>query len=117
MKTHEIVISEPTSLAVESSKILARGLGVVHGSPAFQVPKHSYLLEVTPDFMVGDEEVRYLLLTPRLSGSTLEDVMNGSCSVNISRIKPGLTLKAGDEYGGLDFEYWTIGFSRVVKTP
>jgi hypothetical protein len=45
----------------------------------------------------------------RLTGSTLEDVISGECSVNISCVKPDVTLREGDEYSGFDFEYWAIG--------
>jgi hypothetical protein len=74
-----------------------------------QVRKESYLLEVIHPFTVNGEEVYQLLVNERLTGSTLEDVMSGECSVNTSRVKPSVMLREGDEYGGFDFEDWAIG--------
>lgn len=111
MTIHELRIADPMFFQGPdgANRVLAKGLGVVYGSPSFQVRKESYLLEVLHPFRVDGKEVRYLLVNERLSGSTLEDVMKDECSVNISRLKPGVTLKAGDEYGGFDFEEWAIG--------
>lgn len=111
MKIYEIGIADPMFWEGPDgpNRVLAEGLGIVYGSPSFQLRKESYLLRVLHPFMVDGEEVRYLLVNERLSGTTLEDVINGECSVNISRLKPGVTLKEGDEYTGFDFEEWAIG--------
>lgn len=111
MKMDEITVAEPMFWEGHDgpNRVLAEGLGVVYGSPSFQLRKESYLLEVLHPFIVDGEEVRYLLVNERLSGTTLEDVINGECIVNISRLKAGVILKEGDEYGGFDFEEWAIG--------
>lgn len=116
MKIHELRISDPMFWEGPDgpNRVLAEGLGVVYGSPAFMIGKESYLLEVLHPFLVDGEEVHQLLVNERLSGTTLEDVMNGECSVNISRLKPGITLKEGDEYGGFDFEGWAIGSIKLM---
>jgi len=96
------------------NRVLAEGIGVVFGSPAFMIAKESYLLRVLHPFLVDGEEVHQLLVNERLSGTTLEDVMSGECSINISRLKQGITLNGGDEYGGFDFEGWATGYIRVT---
>jgi hypothetical protein len=114
IKIHEVMISEPMFWeGPDGGRVLANGLGLVYGSPHFQVGKEAYLLEVIHPFTVDGEEVRQLLVSPRLSCSTLDDVMNGQCGINISRVKPNIILKAGDEYGGFDFEGWAIGYIRI----
>lgn len=111
MKMHEIRIADPMFWKGPDgpNRVLAKGLGVVYGSAAFMVSTKAYLLEVLHPFVVDGEEVHQLLVNERLSDTTLEDAMHGECSVNISRIKPGIILKAGDEFGGFDFEGWAIG--------
>ena len=116
MKIHELGIADPMFFEGPdgANRVLAKGLGVVHGSPAFMIRKESYLLEVLHPFHVEGEEVHQLLVNERLSGTTLEDVMHGECSVNISRLKPGITLEEGDEYGGVDFEGWAVGSIKLI---
>ncbi|HEU0144034.1 MAG TPA: hypothetical protein VFQ47_04550 [Nitrososphaera sp.] len=116
MKIHEVSISEPMFWeGPDGGKVLAEGLGLIYGSPKFQVAKRSYLLRVLHPFIIDGDEVKYLMVNPRLSGSTLDDVMNGVCGVNISRVKPNVELKAGDEYGGFDFEGWAIGGIKIAR--
>jgi hypothetical protein len=116
MKIHEVSISDPMFWeGPDGGKVFAEGLGLVYGSPQFQVAKESYLLRVLHPFVVDGEEVRYLLVNVRLSGSTLDDVMNGECAVNISRLKPNIDMKAGDEFGGFDFEGWAIGWIKIAR--
>lgn len=116
MKIHEIGIADPMFWEGPdgANRVLAKGLGIVYGSPSFQLRKESYLVEVVHPFMVEGEEVHQLLVNERLTGSTLEDVMNGECPVNTARLKPGITLKEGDEYGAFDFEGWAIGYIRLM---
>jgi hypothetical protein len=116
MKIHEVSICEPMFWeGPDGGKVLAEGLGYIYGSPKFQIGKQSYLLRVLHPFIIDGEAVRYLMVNPRLSGSTLNDVMNGGCSVNISRVKPNIELKAGDEFGGFDFEGWAIGWIKNAR--
>jgi len=100
---------------VGPNKMFAEGLGLVYGSTRFQVLEKSYLLRVLHPFVEDGDEVKYLLVNPRLSCSTLEDVMGDASAVNISRVKPKLVLKAGDEYGGFDFEGWAIGWIKIAR--
>ena len=118
MKLHELRIADPMFWEGPDgpNRVLAEGLGLIYGSPSFQLRKESYLLKVLHPFTVDGEEVHYLIVNERLSGDTLEDVMNGECPVNTARIKPGITLKAGDEFGGFDFEGWAIGYIRLTHT-
>ena len=116
MKIHEISISDPMFWeGPDGGKVLAEGLGIVNGSPKYQIAKESYLLRVLHPFIEEGEEVRYLLANERLSGSTLADVMEGECAVNVSRVKPGIELRAGDEYGGFEFEGWAIGWIKIAR--
>ncbi len=89
--------------------ILVEGIGVIKGSPAWQVPLESYLLSVLHPFVVDGENVRQLVVTPRFVGGTLDDVINREPPVNIARVKPGFTLNAGDTYDGSEFVGWAIG--------
>ena len=91
---------------------MVKGIGPVHGSRSFQIAKEAYLLEVLHPFVVDNEEVHYLLVTSRFSDSSLDEVMNGEGAVIVARIRPGMMLKAGDEYGGFDFEEWAIGWIK-----
>lgn len=118
MRIHELSIDDPLFFKAPdgSNKILAKGLGLVHGSPSFQVPKEAYLLEAISPFIIDGNEVVYLLINPRHVGATLDEIMNSECIVNISRVSPGVTLKAGDEFGGFDFESWGIGYIRLMHT-
>ena len=116
MKIHEISIPDPMFReGPDGGKVLAEGLGLVYGSPQFQVAKESYLLKVIHPFVVDGEDVRYLLANERLSGTSLDDVMNGECAVNISRVKSNIDLIAGGEYGGFDFEGWAIGWIKIAR--
>ena len=117
MKTYELSISDPMFWEGPDgpNRVLAKGLGIVHGSPAFQLRRESFLLEVLHPFTVDGEEVRYLIVNERLSGDTLEDVVRGECAVNTARVKPGINLKAGDEFGGFDFEGWAIGWIKIAR--
>ena len=110
MKTHQLDLVSP-----KPAQMLVTGVGIVHGSAAYQIPSESYLVEVTIPLDIAGVEIHQLLLNPRLAKSTLQQVINGSCSVNVSYLKPATRLKAGDEYGGFDFEYWTIGFITPVN--
>ncbi len=117
MKMHEISISDPMlfELPNGSNKILAEGLGLVYGSPAFQVADELYLLKVIHPFVTDGDEVRYLLVSPRYVSDTLKDAVEDQCIVGISRLKPGITLDVGDEYNGSEYEYWAIGSIKVRR--
>ena len=117
-KIHELKIADPMFWEGPDgpNRVLVQGLGIVYGSPAYMIARQAYLLKVLHPFLVDGEEVQHLLVNQRLSGTTLEDVMNGECPVNIARVKPGIILKAGDEYGGFDFEGWAIGYIRLMHT-
>jgi hypothetical protein len=117
MGIHEISISGPMFWkgADGPNKISAEGLGLVYGSPRYQVSKESYLLRVLHPFVDDREAVKYLLVNPRLSCSTMKDEMEGESDINISRVKPGITLKTGDEYGGFDFEGFAVGWIKIAR--
>jgi hypothetical protein len=117
MKMHELTISEPMFFEFPdgSSKTLVKGLGRVYGTPTFQIAKESYLVEIDNSFFVDGEEVRQLIVNARLSDFTLDDVISGECWVGISRVKPSVILKAGDEYRGFDFEPWAIGSIKLLE--
>jgi hypothetical protein len=117
MKMYELTISDPMFFEGPDgpNRILANGLGVVYGSPALQVEKELYLLEVVNPFVIDGAEVRYLLAGPRHAGSTLNEVMGGGCSIGIARLKPGVTLRAGEQYDGSEYEYWAIGSIKVRR--
>ena len=118
MKMHHIYISDPMFWEGPDgpNKILAEGLGLVYGSPHFQVPESFYLLRVLRPFEVDGEKVNYLLVGTRYVGDKMESVVNGYCIVGISRVKPDIELKAGDEFGGFDYEYWAIGSIRLIDS-
>jgi hypothetical protein len=118
MKMHHISISDPMFWDGPDgpNKILAEGLGLVYGSPHFQVPKSLYLLRVLHPFEVDGEMVDYLLVGQRFVGDEMESIMNDYCIVGISRVKPEIELKAGDEFGGFDYEYWAIGSIRLIES-
>ena len=83
------------------NKILADGVGVIKGSPQGHVALESYLLSVLHPFVVDGEEVRQLIVTPRHVSETPDNVMHRDSWVNVARVKPGITLHAGDVYDGL----------------
>ena len=70
------------------NKVLVEAVGVINGSPAWQVPLESYLLSVIHPFVVDGEDVRQLVVTPRFAGDTLTDLINGAPGVNIARVRP-----------------------------
>ena len=108
---HKVVISDPFTWQAHdgSNKILAEGLGVVHGSPCFQVPERMYLLRLVHSVVVDGEGVSQLLISPRYVGDTLEQAMSSYCIVGISRVKPNVTLQAGDDLDGSESVYWAVG--------
>lgn len=55
MKIHEIRIADPMFWEGPdgTNRILAEGLGVVYGSPAFMISKESYLVQVLHPFLVA----------------------------------------------------------------
>jgi hypothetical protein len=111
MKMHEVTVNEPYGWQAPdgSKKILTEGLGLVHGSPRFQVPKAMYLLRVVRPFEVEGETVRQLLVSPRYSGDAVEAAMSSDCTVGIGRVRPGVPFEAGDEFDGSESVYWAIG--------
>ena len=118
MKLHHISISDPMFWEGPDgpNKILAEGLGLVYGAPQFQVPESFYLLRVLHPFEVDGEEVNYLLVGTRYVGDKIESIMNGYCIVGICRVKPEIELRAGDKFGGFDYEYWAIGSIRLIES-
>jgi hypothetical protein len=99
VKIHHISVAEP--MFGESpdgpNTIVAEGLGLVYGSPLFQVPESLYLLRVLHPFDVDGEKVNYLLVETRYADDKMESVMDGYCIIGICRVKPDIELKAGDE--------------------
>jgi hypothetical protein len=57
---------------------------------------------------VDGDEVRQLIVTPRHAGEPLDNVIHRESWVNVARVKPGLTLNAGDTYDGSEFTGWAI---------
>lgn len=92
-----------------ANTVFVDGLGIIKGSPAWQVSLESYLLWVVHPFVVDGNDVRQLVVTPRHVGGTLDDVINREPPVNIARVKPGFALNAGDTYDGSEFIAWAIG--------
>jgi hypothetical protein len=114
MKIHHISIGDPMFWEGPDgpNKILAEGIGLVFGSPHFQVPNSFYLLRVLHPFEVDGEQVNYLLVGTRYVGDEMETVMNGYCVIGICRVTPGKEMKAGDVFTPFDYEYWAIGGIR-----
>ena len=117
MQRYEISIDDPPFFESPngSNKILAAGLGFVIGSPRYQVARDAYLLETSTPLLIDGEQVNQILVTPRYVGEALDSIVKSEGIVNISRVKPGMKLKEGDEYGGFDFEYWAIGSIRLIS--
>ena len=117
MKVHEISISDPMFFEGPDgpNRILAKGVGVVRGPDLPNWQKEDYLLEVLHPFDLDGEEVRYLLVSPRYVGDTIEDAMSGYCIVGIGRVRPNVIVKAGDQYSAQDTEYWAIGSIKVAR--
>jgi len=110
MTRHRLSISDPMFFEGPDgpNKVLADGVGLVKGSPQWQVALESYLLSVLHPFVVEGEEVRQLIVTPRHVGETLDNVMHRDSWVNVARVKPSFTLQAGDVCDGSEFVGWAI---------
>ncbi len=117
MATHRLSIADPMFFEGPDGGggILVEGIGVINGSPAWQVPLESYLLSVEHPFVIDGEEVRQLVVTPRHVGGTLDDVINREPPVNIARGKLGFVLNAGDTYDGSEFVSWAIGVIHLQR--
>jgi hypothetical protein len=113
---HEIKIIDPMYWEGPDgqNRLLAQGIGSVYGSPNYLLRKESYLLAIIHPFLINGEEVRQLVVSERLSGTSLEEVMTGECPININRVRPEIKLKQGDEYSGLDIESWAIGYIKLL---
>jgi hypothetical protein len=115
MKLHEIAISDPMLWEAPNgtNRILAQGLGVVYGSPKFQVPERLYLLRVVHSLAIDGEVVNQLLVNPRFVGDILEKVISSHCMVNIYRVKSNIILKSEDEFNPFDYGSWAIGSIKL----
>ena len=117
MATHRLSIADPMFFEGPdgANTVFANGVGVIKGSPAYQVPLESYLLSVVHPFVVDGDDVHQLIVTPRFVGDELHHIIHGASGVNIARVKPGIALNAGDTYDGSEAIGWGVGMIHPAR--
>ena len=68
-----------------------------------------YLLTLDGTLELDQAAVAQLLVLPRYNGDKIERAEQSCCTVNIARVKPGVTLNPGDAFAYADVSHWGVG--------
>ena len=119
--THTIFISDPWHLEVTegSNPLLATAIGVLPGPDHPNWQGRLLLLDVLEPFRCRDELVTQVLCSPRYKGDPMFLARYLSCTVGISRVRPGYSYTAHSSVVESEIDYFAIGeirvFSKLLK--
>lgn len=83
----------------------------VHGCGVLRGPNGAsyYLLNIDGALELDEIAVAQLLVLPRYNGDKIERAKESCCTVNIARVRPGVTLGPGDPFAYTDVTHWGVG--------
>jgi hypothetical protein len=68
-----------------------------------------YLLSIDGILELDETSVVQLLVLPRYNGDKIERAAQSCCTVNIARVRPGVTLNPGEPFAYTDVMHWGVG--------
>ncbi|MFN2308912.1 MAG: hypothetical protein ABR553_04105 [Gammaproteobacteria bacterium] len=68
-----------------------------------------YLLKIEGVMELDQRSVMQLLVLPRYNGDKIECAEQSCCTVNIARVRPGVTLTPGESFAYSDIAHWGVG--------
>lgn len=68
-----------------------------------------YLLNLDGTLELDESSVIQLLVLPRYNGDKIERAEQSCCTVNIARVRPGVTLSPGAPFTYTDVSHWGVG--------
>lgn len=74
-----------------------------------------YLLSIEGTLELEDSAVAQLLVLPRYNGDKIERAEQSCCTVNIARVRPGVTLCADTPFTYTDVAHWGVG--KITPMP
>ncbi len=111
MSTYIIQISEPWDFEQPDGTncIRVKGVGSMcyYGLNKRRILAWLFSLDVPIEY--GGELVKQVICSPRYTGVSLESMMRDGCSVGISRVKPGVSVRDGVPMELTDLAYFAIG--------
>jgi hypothetical protein len=88
----------PNPLTVE-------GIAVLHGPSR----EDYYLLTLDKPFDFEQEKIKQVLVVPRYNGDKIDRAVSSTCTVNIARVPPGISLNDKTDLTFEDFLRWGVG--------
>ena len=115
MSKHVIQISEPWDFELEdgTNEFMVSGIGVVQGPELENWGSEYLLVAVDNPFVMEGEEVNQLICSTRYVGEKLAMVLYSECNVGIARVKPGFSMKAGEQVDPQKVDYCAIGSIKI----
>jgi len=101
---HLLEVYEPYGYA-GPNPIRARGSCVLRGPNGAVY----YLLSIDGTLELEDSAVGQLLVLPRYNGDKIERAERSCCTVNIARVRSGVTLCADMPFTYCDVAHWGVG--------
>lgn len=88
----------------------------VHGRGVLRGPNGAsyYLLHIDGIMELDETAVMQLLILPRYNGDKIERARESCCTVNIARVRPGITLGPEAAFAYTDIMHWGVG--KIVPT-
>lgn len=116
MEKYKIIISEPWGWEHPDGGIsfFAKGLGVVKGPDEPNWKSEYLLLEVIEPFVINNEKIKYIIVSPRYKGDTLNTIQEKECTVGIARFLPGFEISVGSQFSKEMIDYFAIG--SIIKS-
>lgn len=83
----------------------------VHGSCVLRGPNGAsyYLVNIDGVMELDQTMVMQLLILPRYNGDKIERAKESTCTVNIARVLPGITLSPDISFAYTDIMHWGVG--------
>lgn len=106
---HLLEVYEPYEYA-GPNPVHAHGGGVLRGPNGASY----YLLHIDGIMELDETAVMQLLILPRYNGDKIERAKESCCTVNIARVRPGITLSPEAAFAYTDIMHWGVG--KIVPT-
>lgn len=118
MSKYKIQISEPWDFQLQdgTNEFVITGAGIIRGPDRRAWQTEYFLVDVDEPFEVDGELVRQLACAPRYAGDTMDMVINGKCTVGISRLRPGSRCNSGGAVNTADIAYFAIGSIQALDS-
>ena len=103
-QNHNLEIYEPYEYD-GPNPLCAEGIGLLSGPGGTRY----YLLNLPDPVQFEHESVQQLLVQCRYSGDKIERPTSTMCTVNISRVRPGISLQLNGSFNFADVIRWGVG--------